>query len=114
MRAQMRHAFAMPEPLELTEDDRALLRRLAELVVRRRLSSPALMLLEIGRPVNYVASQFLQFLNPFATMVLKGKDYERFVHILEHRQGIQAMVDMIDEVESERTGSGVRGPRTSA
>ncbi len=114
MRAQMRHAFAMPEPLELTEDDRALLRRLAELVVRRRLSSLALMLLEIGRPVNYVTAQFLQFLNPFATMVLKGKDYERFVHILEHRQGIQAMVDMIDEVESERTGSGTRRSRTSA
>jgi len=49
----------MPPPLELAPADREVLAKVASMLVRRRLGSPALMVLEMSRPINFVASQFL-------------------------------------------------------
>ncbi len=98
----MSHAFAMPAPLELTAEDQELLDRVAAMVVRRRLTTPATMFLEMGRPLNYVASQFMQFVQPFATMLLSQDDYARFAKILEHRQGVGALLRAISDAESAR------------
>ncbi|HOT37628.1 MAG TPA: hypothetical protein PLT86_13280 [Candidatus Latescibacteria bacterium] len=85
----------MPPPLELAPADREVLAKVASMLVRRRLGSPALMVLEMSRPINFVASQFLVFMKPFATALLNPTEYERFVRILEHREGIDALVEAI-------------------
>ena len=95
LRESVRYALAMPPPLELAPADREVLAKLATMLVRRRLGSPALMVLEMSRPINFVASQFLVFMKPFATALLNPTEYERFVRILEHREGIDALVEAI-------------------
>ena len=95
LRESVRYALAMPPPLELAPADREVLAKVASMLVRRRLGSPALMVLEMSRPINFVASQFLVFMKPFATALLNPTEYERFVRILEHREGIDALVEAI-------------------
>ena len=90
------HAFAVEgDRMELGEEDRALVERLAELVVRRRLSAPTLMLLESSRPLTFVGSQVLAFLAPFATLVFAPAEYDRFVSLLERRKSIDWFVEAI-------------------
>ncbi len=85
----------MPLPLEPTEADRELIGKVATMLARRRLATPATMVLEMARPLNFVASQFMAFMNPFATMVLKPEEYERFTQILEHREAVDVLIAAI-------------------
>jgi hypothetical protein len=71
--------------------------KIVDMIARRRLVAPALMALEMSRPINFVASQFLVFVQPFATMLLNAREYERFVRILEHRDGIGTLIERITD-----------------
>lgn len=109
----------MPAPLELSDDDRAVLNRVARMLARRRLTSPALMLLEMSRPINFIASQFLVFMHPFATALLNPAEYGRFTRILEHREGMDALIDAITtcstDVQPEpAAGSGLKAAASTA
>jgi len=97
------HAFAV----ETSEDgfdaeDEALAERLARFVVRRRMTAPALLVLETGRPFNFIGSQFLVFLYPFVTLIFSAAEFERFILFLEKRPSIEFLVDKILELEHER------------
>ncbi|OGG49610.1 MAG: hypothetical protein A3F84_07355 [Candidatus Handelsmanbacteria bacterium RIFCSPLOWO2_12_FULL_64_10] len=99
-RAWWAHAFAVDGDEAFDGRDRALIDRLAAFVVRRRMTSPALMLLESGRPLNFVGSQLLTFLAPFVTMVFSKQEYNRFTGILERRGSIDLIIERIEEAES--------------
>jgi hypothetical protein len=81
------------------EADRALIDRLAAFVVRRRMTVPALMLLESGRPLNFIGSQLLAFLAPFVTMVFSEQEYSRFTGILERRGCVDLIIERIEKAE---------------
>ena len=104
-RAWWSHAFAVqgPDP-EFGPSDRELVDRLAGLVVQRRLTAPALMLLETGRPLNFLGSQLLVFLSPLLKFVFAPAEYDRFVQILEKRSSIDLIVDAIAAREADRRG----------
>jgi hypothetical protein len=93
------HAFAVDGDEAFDEADRALIDRLAAFVVQRRMTAPALMLLESGRPLNFLGSQLLVFLAPFVTMVFSPEEYTRFTAILERRGSIDLIIERITEAE---------------
>jgi hypothetical protein len=100
--AGLRHAFATEGPHgPLVEADRELLRRLAAFIVRRQMANPALLFLESLRPLNYVASQALVFLRPFASPFFNEKDYERVSEILERREGLAALLEAIEAAAAQ-------------
>ncbi|MDE3000514.1 MAG: hypothetical protein OXU79_15695 [Gemmatimonadota bacterium] len=99
------HAFAVnPPENRITEEERALAARMAEFVVRRQMTTPALMVLEAGRPFNFIGSQFLAFLSPFVTLIFSGVEYGRFVRFLEKRQSVQTLIDTLVETENRLNG----------
>ncbi|MGH8059831.1 MAG: hypothetical protein ACREOH_21770 [Candidatus Entotheonellia bacterium] len=93
--AAFRHAFAVEVPHALSAEDRALLERIASTVVQRRMTGPALLVLESLRPLNYVSSQMLLFLAPLVGSVVSTRDYDRMARILEHRESLQILIDTI-------------------
>ena len=100
LRAWWAHAFAVDNPEEAwTPEDRELVARLAGFVVRRRMTAPALMVLETGRPLNFIGSQVLAFLAPFMTLVFSPAEYDRFVKLLEKRRSVDLLIDAIVERE---------------
>ena len=95
--AGLRHAFALRSPLgPLKQQDHALLSKLADAVVRRRMAAPAILFLGSLRPLGYMGSQAMVFLRPFATLLFKPSDYERLAAILERREGMDALLNAIE------------------
>ena len=94
------HAFAVEGPAgEPDPREREVAARLAQFVARRQLVTPALMLLESGRPLNFVGSQVLAFLAPFATLIFSPEEYEVLVRLLERRQGIDVLIEALTEAQ---------------
>ncbi len=105
LKAWCAHAFAVDPPEHgFDAEEEALADKVARFVVRRRMAAPALMVLETGRPFNFIGSQFLTFLSPFLTLVFSPPEYERFVRFLEKRSSIELMIDKILERENEHPG----------
>jgi hypothetical protein len=122
----IRHAFAMPAAHPLSPDDQALLTRLAEEIVRRRLDTVALVTLQSTLPLSFVGSQALHVAKPLvsafyqlggervlgmlgplagiAREVIQPQDYERFVRLLEDRVNIERLMTLIEQ-ESGRLSS---------
>ena len=69
-------------------------------IVRRQLASPALMLLEMSRPLNYVSAQFLHFIQPFASMISDAKSYQQLTEFLEQRGSIDYICKRIEAMEA--------------
>ncbi len=105
IKAWWAHAFAVDDPERgVGSEEEALAERAARFLVRRRLTTPSLLMLELSRPFNFICSQFLTFLSPFATLIFSPPEYERFVRFLEKRQSIEVMINKIVECENQRDG----------
>jgi hypothetical protein len=87
----LKRAFAVdaPQILEPNESQRALIDKLCGEIVRRRLSTPALFMLEMSRPLNYVSAQFLHFIQPIAGMIADADAYREITDFLEQRGSIE-------------------------
>ena len=98
----LRHAFAM-EKEELTEEDRRLLLKIVDWLDERRLAVPALLFGEVGMPLTFLGSQILVFLRPFAEMLFDAAQYQRVVRLLENREAVKMLLDMLEErIRGER------------
>jgi len=99
----LKHAFAIDPsgPIQPTEDQRSIVDRLCREVVRRRLTTPALLYLEVSRPLNYVGSQILHFFRPILSVMLDTRQYEQFASFLENRGSVDYLVARIEHFENE-------------
>ena len=75
--------------------------KVCEEVVRRGLATPALLSLEVFRPLNYLGSQVMHFFRPIVNIVLDGDGYRHFSEFLEHRQSVDYLRDRIEEPPPE-------------
>ena len=97
-RETLSHAFAVKDPHHTwSEEDLALVDRVAREVATRHMQAPALLFLETMRPLNFVGSQVLLFLQPIAGAVLQGIQWERLGAILEQRESIDLLIRRIEE-----------------
>jgi hypothetical protein len=87
-----------PRPDTLSADDDALLHSLAVKIQRRGLSAPALLWLDSLRPVSFLCSKFMHFMNPFVHMIIKADSYERLAVILEERAHLERLLLHIEAV----------------
>ncbi len=105
IRSWFAHAFAVaPEDDGITPDETTIVDRLARFVVRRGMAAPAMMALESGRPFSFLGSQVLTFFGPFAMLVFKEEEYERFTRLLEKRGSIPYLIDRIAAEEDRLNG----------
>ena len=87
---------------EITEDDRALIAKLSDWLVERRLETPAVLFLESVRPLSFVGAQGMYFLEPFARAIFNVKDYERLARMLERRENLELLVRAIEDAADAR------------
>ena len=97
LRRGLRNAFSLESPHgPITDEDRQLLDRLAEKVVSRQMSMPAVFFLSSVRPLNAISSQAMVFLRPFVAGLLNPAEYDRMTEIVDRREGISALIDAIE------------------
>lgn len=109
LRGSLRHAFAIEGQGKggdrgLTDDEMALIKKLAKAIVRRRMSSPAALFLETFQPLNFIGSQAMFFLRPFMTFIFSAVEYDRLANIMERRSSIEILIREIERAEEERHG----------
>ncbi|TET16608.1 MAG: hypothetical protein E3J78_08615 [Candidatus Cloacimonadota bacterium] len=105
-----RHAFAV-EPDETAlyaEEDipserRAeLIERFAKEIVDRRLSVPAIIFLEMVKPLSFLGSQAMIFLEPIIQSVFSFKSYKEVYLLLEKRENVERLLQEIEKRVQEK------------
>lgn len=98
-KAKLRHAFAVedPEAFEPTDREREIVQRICREIVRRRMTTPALMLLEMSRPLNYLGAQALHFFQPFASVLVDPRAWEEFAALVEKRGSVEFVCRTIED-----------------
>lgn len=91
----------LPGGLTPAEADEKLLDAVAERVVRMGLAVPAIFLLESTKPLSFVGSQALVFLEPFVKSLFNLASYDRFVALLEDRKNIDRLLRKIEDRDEE-------------
>ena len=99
------HAFALDPADAVVPNDvqRGVVDRLAHEIVRRRLTTPALVVLETCGPLNFVSAQALHYFQPFISSFGEVKAYDEFARFLEQRGSVDYIRDRIDSLERECT-----------
>lgn len=88
-------------PLPEEERDR-LLDIVARKVVERRLETPAILFLEMHRPMSFIASQGMVVAMPFLAPLFGPENVERVSKLLEDRENVDRLVDRIQRLAEER------------
>ena len=98
----LKHAFAIDkaETAEPNETQRDLIEKICAEVVRRRMAAPALMMLEMSRPLNYVSAQFLHFVQPIVGILTDTKGYQELTEFLEQRGSIEYISRRLEAAET--------------
>ncbi len=94
-----KHAFAT-DGEKFASSDIVLIKKLADFVVSRNMSVPAVMFLESVRPLNFVGSQSMIFFKPVLSRFFTKDEYDKLAIILEKREVIDLLIKEIEQ----RTG----------
>ncbi len=99
----LKHAFAVdsPGPAEPTPEQHAAVDAVCRQIVKRHLTTPTLVFLEMSRPLNYVGSQVLHFFGPILSMITQRRGHQHFAAFLEHRGAIDYLCRRIEELEAQ-------------
>lgn len=89
-------------PEEISEErKKEVMGKLAEGIVNRRLTAPAIMFLESIKPLNYISSQVMIFFEPVILSIFSIAQYREIAIILEERGAIERIIEMIEEYDSK-------------
>lgn len=83
-------------------EDENLLTMIATRIVKMGLAVPAVFFLESSKPLSFLGSQALVFLEPFVKAFLNLKSYDRFVSLMEDRKNVERLIVRIEQLEGER------------
>jgi len=86
---------------EFSPEDIALLNKLADKIVKRRMTIPAVMFFESIKPMNFVGAQAMIFIQPFVTALFTIPEYNRIREMLERRETLYKFVDILEHQEDE-------------
>jgi len=100
----IKHAFGIggPQQSEPNEKQKIIVDKVCKEVVNRKLSMPALIMLETFRPLNYIGSQVMHFFKPIVSSVLTGDGYSEFSSFLEERGSVDYICKRINDIETEK------------
>ncbi len=91
----------LPEDISKDETER-ILNKAADEIVKRRLTVPAIFILESCRPLNFIGSQALIALEPFIQAIFSIPDYRKFALIIENDENIKKFVEIIEIKNQEQ------------
>lgn len=89
------------KPGEPTPEDLDLLETIANAVVSRRMTVPAILFLESTRPLSFLGSQFLYFIEPIVRSIIKGDQFRRVAVLMEDRANVERLLLAIEAREAE-------------
>ncbi len=99
LRAGLRHAFALrADQPAFTTDDLALLERIADAIVTRRMAAPAMLFLESMGPMNFLGVE----------CVFSSSELAQIARLLERRDSLQRLTALIEAKAAASKGAPAR------
>ena len=87
---------------DISEDEQqTLLNRIATGIVERHLTVPAILALEMCKPLNFLGSQVLLAFNPFVQSIINSIDYQKFSLIIEKDANVESLIQLIEDLAKE-------------
>ena len=74
-----------------------LLDKIAQTVVARRLEMPAVLFLEMHRPLAFLGSQALYFLTPLLGTIAAPEQISRLARLLDTPEGVERLIRAIEQ-----------------
>ncbi len=87
--------------VELTEEQKELIDKLAKKVIQVRMGVPAILFLEMHKPLSFVGSQLMVFFSPIVNTIFNRKEYDQFAEIVEHRDNVEYLMVQIERYEDD-------------
>jgi hypothetical protein len=84
------------------EDYSELIGKIADAVVVRQLTVPAIVFLESVKPLAFLGNQLMIFLNPMVSLIVASEDYYRFVRMIENRDNVEKLIETIEDTNARR------------
>jgi hypothetical protein len=82
---------------EISDDDRAMLDKLADALVKRRLTSAAMFFLESSKPMGFLGSQMMVVFRPFVAMAWpEPKTWDQVQKLLERRGAVELLLRRLE------------------
>ena len=108
MKGWLKKAFAVEAPNGgvPTDAQKAVVDKVCREVVKRHMTTPALIFLESVRPLNYIGSQVMYFFQPFISVILTSEAYQHFAEFLEHRKSVDYLCQRIEHFEAQVSSKG--------
>ena len=92
-----------PLQIDLSPEERdGILDRIAEALVVRRLEVPAILALELHKPLAFVASQALIVFTPLLAPALGLERMQKATRLLEDRGNLERLIERIEQRVEER------------
>ena len=106
LRAGLQHAFATrsaPQPFSV--EDLELMKRMADMIVKRGMAAPATVFLESMGPMNFLGSQALHFFTPIIEFAFNAKEVEQVARLLERRDSSARLIALIEAKSGAKRAS---------
>lgn len=87
----------MPSP----ERQKELLVKIADQIVKRKMTTPAILFFESVKPLSFVGSQALVFLQPIIQAFLNRREYDEIVLMMEERENVEKLLLEIENQEAQ-------------
>ncbi|MBC8202946.1 MAG: hypothetical protein H8E91_03870 [Planctomycetes bacterium] len=103
MKKGWKHAFHVEdsESINPTEVQKNAIDKLCRGIIRRGLTTPAIIGVEMGRPLNYIGSQTMHFFTPLIAAFVPTDSWKAMAEFLEHRGSVDWIRNRIEELEQE-------------
>jgi len=86
---------------ELTEEELALFDKLAEEIAKRQMTVPALILLEGFKPLNWIGSQFMLFVEPITVYMFNIKQLQVLRRAMQKREAMEEFARCIEKADAK-------------
>lgn len=99
---KLSHAFAVKDEEGFSPEELQFMEKVADFICRRRLEAAAIMGLVTVKPLGFLGSQLLIFLEPFLVPFFNEVEYHKLVSILSKREGIEVFVQLLEKKSAEK------------
>ncbi len=88
---------------QLTPEERdKLVDELAQKIVDRRMETPAIMFLEMHKPVTFLASQSILVASPFLVPLFGAEGVQRYAKLFSSVDNVELLIERIEEFADRR------------
>lgn len=91
-----KNAFSLPSDKPVTEEEKAMLEKVAAKIRERSLGQVAALAVESSRPIHNISSQALVFLMPFISILFKKDEAQKIVDMLQNPNAVSYLIERLE------------------